>query len=51
MVRTVQDMKVEIKSIKKTQTKRKLRMEILGIQTGTSEANLTKKTQRWKIKS
>jgi len=42
---TVQDLKLEIKAIKKTQTGRILEMEYLWKRTGTTDASLTNRTQ------
>jgi hypothetical protein len=38
---TVQDLKVEIEAIKKTQTEEILKMENLGKRTGTKDARIT----------
>ena len=43
MNKIVQDMKVEIESMKKTQMEVNLEMKCWGIQGGTSEASLTNK--------
>ena len=48
--RTVQDMKVEIKSMKKKQTKEILEMENLGKKRGKSDARPTE-YRRWKRQS
>jgi len=41
ITKTMQDMKMEIESTKKTQTEGNLEMKNLGTWTGTSEASLT----------
>ena len=46
----VQDLKMEIESIKKTQTEENLEMENLGTQTKISEARLTNRIQEIKVK-
>jgi len=43
--KNIQDLKLEIKSIKKTQTEENLEVKILGTQTGPKEANSTNRTQ------
>ena len=45
MNKTVQDIKVEVESIKKTQTEGNPEVKILRTQIGTSEASLTKRIQ------
>jgi hypothetical protein len=45
MKKTGQDLKVEMESLKKTQTKVKLEMKNVGTQTKTSEASLTNRVQ------
>lgn len=44
---TIQEVKVEMESLKKTQTEGKLEMKNLGTQTRTAEASLTNRIQRW----
>lgn len=44
-IKTVQDLRVEIKSIKEMQTEVKLEMKNLGTPTGTLEASLTNRLQ------
>lgn len=48
MNRTVQDVKLEIESIKKTETVGNLKIKKLGTQAGSSEASLTSQYKRWK---
>ena len=43
--KTVQDMKMEIKAIRKTQTEGILALENLGKRIGTTDANITNKIQ------
>lgn len=43
--KTVQDLRVEIKSIKKTETEGHLDMQSLGTRAGTSETSITSKIQ------
>ena len=45
MKETVQDLKIEIEVIKKTQTERTLEMENLGKRTGTTETSITNRIQ------
>jgi hypothetical protein len=42
-LKTVQDLKVDIEIIKKTQSEAVLEMENLGERTGTADSNITKK--------
>ena len=44
--KTIQDLEVEIESIKKTQTEGNLKVKNLGNQTGTSEASLSNRILR-----
>lgn len=46
----VQDLKMEMESIKKTQTEENLEMENLGTQTKISEARLSNRIQEIKVK-
>ena len=45
MNKTVQDLKMEIEAIKKTQTEEILEMENLGKRTGTTDASITNRIQ------
>jgi hypothetical protein len=45
MNKTVQDLKMEIEAIKKTQTKGILKMVNLGKRTGTTDASITNRIQ------
>ena len=45
---TIQDLKTEIETIKKTQTEGILEMENLGKQTGTTDAGITNRIQEIK---
>ena len=47
----MQDLKVEIEVIKKTQAEEILEMENLGKKTGTTDASITKEYRRWKRES
>ena len=49
-IKTAQDLKVEIKSIKKTQTEGNLEVKKLGILTETAEASFTNRIQEMKEK-
>lgn len=44
--KTLQDLKIEIEAINKTQTEDILKIKMLGIQTGTREASFTNRTQK-----
>ena len=48
MNKTVQDLKMKIEAIKKTQTKEILEMENLGKRTGPTDANITNRIQKMK---
>jgi hypothetical protein len=46
--KTIQDLKREVETIKKTQSKTILKIETLGKKSGNIDANIRKEYKRWK---
>jgi hypothetical protein len=49
--KTIQDLKMELKTIKKTQRETTLEIEILGRKSGTIDVSISNRIQRWKRES
>jgi prefoldin subunit 5 len=49
--KTIQDLKREVETIKKTQRKTTLEIETLGKKSGTIDASISNRIQKWKRES
>jgi hypothetical protein len=49
--KTIQDLKMEVETINKTQREKTLEVETVGNKSGTIDARISNRIQRWKRKS